>query len=298
MKNSIIALITALCITLIGCSPAYAGTYNIAGSDTMQEEFKPDLDFILEEINSESLNEKLGFTIAEENIDYSKIVKIYIDTDILENTEFNEEKILETINDADYFYELPIYHGDNKTVLFDIDRGIPLTDEERESGQYDEKAIAYYDRTAGKLHPYATGFCEYKWDYIGDVEEILEKGNIDNAKIYFVGLDFGLTAVIFSENEEAQFLIIRGYDEENNNKFVYEPSRELYSYDEIKEIALNNTTESDMVIGFGSSSQMQIFNHKTLIICAAGAVLAVAAAAAAVTFAIKKKHRKADKPNQ
>lgn len=78
-------------------------------------------------------------------VDYSRAVKIYVDTNIFENEELTPEILQDTLKDAVYIWEVPVKVKDNSYVTVTVSRAVPI-DEERqkellETGVYTEEEL-------------------------------------------------------------------------------------------------------------------------------------------------------------
>lgn len=301
MKKIMIALMILACLLAANCIPAYAGSNVIDGLDTVNEDLAPDKEFLFEDAEK-SLAGKFDeeFYISEADIEYGKAAKLYIsmwNTDILKDTELSYDKFQECLNEAEYCYYIPVYHN-NETAFLTVTIASALSDELKNSGDFDEEQIEYWEKAAGHWHIQGVEIWPYNFDYISHIESLLGQNNIENAEVYLLGgIGFGLNevAVIFSDrNSEPQFLILGGFDENDNLISAEQPSAKLYSYAEIKKMVEENeqTTVPGETVYIGYENSVSSEKMKNILICSTAAVAVLAATVTAICTTKKRKNIK------
>lgn len=184
---------------------------------------------------------------ADLQIEYSRAVKIYIDTNIFENEELTP-KILQTIlNGAVYIWEVPVEVSENKYVIVTVSRSLPIDEELQqellENGTYTQKELEIELEKTGNWTIARASYDETKSDYIGRLESALSESynEADSDVVYLLGgtpkirLPFG---VIFKDDE---CNIIKLNDEEG-----------IYRFEQMKDIVnkipKEDTMSEDIVV--------------------------------------------------
>ncbi len=297
MKKIIISLTLIICIVFMGnfCAFGYNGNNRIYGVDTAEQDLKPDYEIFFNEINK-YLYDDTDTYLTDEDFDYTKSLKIIIDTNIFEDekaTSKSMQKIFENATqNSDYVYYLPIYRNE-KTYLYTVGKGLPARDDIDESQILTNEQIKYLDSIIGRWTVTEGGIIEREFDYIEALNEMLEYNNIENAKVYVVGgAASGLTqlAVICCENGDVKFNIMAGLDENNEIATIFDKNYKLYSYEEMK--ARVDKTPTPKPGYYGGFNQQSNNNTIKIAVACAGAVIIIAAAAVTV-ICIKKKKAKA-----
>ena len=126
-------------------------------------------------------------------VDYSRAVKIYVDTNIFENEELTPEILQDTLKDAVYIWEVPVKVKDNSYVTVTVSRAVPI-DEERqkellETGVYTEEELEAALEKAGSWTIPTAGYDETEPDYIGKLESALGEPfhQADTDIVYLLG---------------------------------------------------------------------------------------------------------------
>lgn len=291
MKKNIFAIIImVISLLFIFNITSYADI--ITNSTAIKEDLNDNLDVILETVN-DLASEDLKNIVTEDSINFNKVIKQYSQINILEYDKINNEMMMDLTENAEKFYYLPIYY-DDYTLLFSITKGTEATEEQKNSGVFTEKDIEYIERVANKWHASSYAICSYEWDDTEYIEGLLKSNNIYDANIYIIGgvsTNLERVAVVCPDNEEAQFIILDGWIE-NDNKIDYNsPDNKLYSYNEIKEIASLSSPQDDLISGNGSNFQQEENQNYTQYILI-GAAAAILLASAVTAICITKKRKK------
>lgn len=167
MKNKSIAILIAI-LVLLNCTPIYANTF--IGSDTI-DEIKDIEDVIVEDINSYS--ESQEFTpIDSDDIDYSKIYRVYDSKGILDNEKLDNETMQKFIENKEYGYILDVFHNE-KTIDMTIDSYKELSNEEKENLSPD--IVEKIENKIGEWNISSIGFLQGEQDYLDILEKSLKK---------------------------------------------------------------------------------------------------------------------------
>ncbi len=240
-------------------------------------------------------DEKLSF----DNLDYDGIIKIYIGSDWLKKSDFSLNELNSFMKNSEWFYRLYFYLNNNYIEAV-VAKGAELTDESRK--EYSNEEIAYLqENVIGKWHIQSYGYGDIgNPNYKQNIENILKKSNMNYSNIYFAAYLSGnihFAAILVDENSEIKFKILDGYI--NNSKIDFEyPDDSLYSFEEVKEMAVQNTVpEVDDPLSaeiFGMQTSGTNSNNNKIIIAAVsvGAVLIIAAVTACVMIYKKKQQKK------
>lgn len=305
MRRIMISFAVMLCVLFAGSITAYAGSNVIDGLDTVNEDLAPDKELIYEDAEKR-LYDKFEecVYISEEDIEYGKAAKFYTsmwNTDLLKDTELSYDKFQECLSKAKYYYYIPVYHN-NETAILTISIGLEIDNDVRNSGCLEPEDIEKLERVKGRWHISCIEIRPYNFDYISHIESLLGQNNIENAEVYLLGgIGFGLNevAVIFSDrNSEPQFLILGGFDENDNLISAEQPSAKLYSYAEIKKMVEENeqTTVPGETVYIGYENSVSSEKMKNILICSAAAVAVLAAAV--IIFKAKKKAKSIEEQAQ
>lgn len=287
MKKIIVSLII-LCLITVNCIPAYANT--IVGADTI-EELRQNEELILESAN-QILSNQIVFPIKGEAIDYNKAIKVYVDVDILEDSELNAEKMRAYAENAEYVYYLPIYL-DEESICLTISKGKEVS--EQAKAVLESEDIERLQSVVGKWYVPEVEIFSGHLDYINDIKSTLENSNINDSKVYFLGGISGnlpLVAVLCSENSNAQFKIIDRFDSNGSSTTeagdgnITEEDNILYSYDEIKAIASEGNLESKQT---GAIGQTDRTNSKKLLLVFFVSVIVILGLSTATICIFKKR---------
>jgi len=214
------------------------------------------------------LSEAAGRENADKNdMRFNNAFKIYADmSELLDYDEMSEEIIKNLISEKRYYYCITL-NTENETVGIFIEK--------------DEEDDNHWIGVGGELD-------DKRFDYIESLNALLDKNNVTDANVYLLGGVCGnlrrLAAVC--KDDEVQFLIMKGFDEEENMYSTITSDSRLYSYDEIKHIASLFVDMPDHDGGGGSDNYLQYA------LIAGGAVLA-AAVAAGIILVVKKRKAKA-----
>lgn len=143
-------------------------------------------------------------------IEYSRAVKIYIDTNIFENEELTPEILQNILNGAIYIWEVPVQVSEGRYVIVTVSRSLPIDEELQqellENGTYTQEELETELEKVGSWTIATAGYDETKSDYIGRLESALSESynEADSDIVYLLGgtpkmrLPFG---VIFKDDE-------------------------------------------------------------------------------------------------
>jgi len=260
--KKIISVIMIMLVLCTGSITAYAGNM-IDGLDStvdISEENQKEIIKYLDEISD--------YEITENNVEFKKAYKVYVDVpELLDYNEMTEDIIKNLISEKEYCYCVAAHTQDEHITA--------TLNKDSENENYWKVFSAAVD---AKM-----------FDYIDSLNISLENNNVTDANVYLLGGVNGnirTVAAVCRGNGDVQFLILYGSDEEENMySFTSENSR-LYSYDEIKHIASLFVDMPDHDGGGGSDNYLQYA------LIAGGAVLA-AAVAAGIILVVKKRKAKA-----
>ncbi len=282
MKKTVSAIIAFLIVFIIS-TPVYAAN-RIIGMDKTDEVLFNDKELIYN-YAAKSLPNKINMEINEDMISYDEAAVIYNGNTLFECNSINNKKMSEYINDADICYKIPV-KGSNALLI--VAKASEVTDEDRKI--FSEEDIKYYESIAGRYVVNGIELWNYDFDNLDYVNSLLDENKIDNANVYLVSgvaSNLELVAVICSEENEAQFLVLNGWITDSNHINASNPSSKLYSYKEIKKIAVNNNFGEDYSGGSGSYT-----DNSQYAAIACGVVLALTAAAGVIIAVRKKKQQK------
>lgn len=311
MKNKLITVLV-ICLVLINCIPVLANTIQntIIGSETVDKTVVEREEYILDSINS-MLEIEGKNAIDSSDIDYSKMIRRFHFSNLFEGEKLNKNQMKEYTENQDVVYMLPI-SCDDVTALSTLEIRKPLTEEDKKNLSEDD--IEFVQEQVGKWFISVKGIRPGNIDYKNTVETVLEKNNIENSEVYFVGgicSHISLAAVICSDvPDDTRILVLEQYGAETGTleeTFDYQVILEkdkLYTYDEIKaivdaDIEAQKDISEDSVGGAGAPIQTSVDtaaptpdNNKIIIISAVSGVAVLAIAIAAICIVKKKKHIK------
>ncbi len=261
MKKIVASALIIFVLLFSNCITVFAGN-NIDGTD-LTPEITPENRQEIMDYASEVLMQEIN----ENDIFFDQTYKVYLDVyELLDYDVMTEEIIKELCVNAPYrFYSVPVY-GDKETHC------IYLDDEVRE----------------GCFVPVGGEESTERFNHIEFIEELLEKNGVNDANVYLFGGVSGklrTIAAVCKENEDVQFLILNGSDENGKMYGDLSSDSRLYSYDEIKYIASLYTS----VEGYDGGAGYIENNNTQYALIAGGAVLGLGAAALIINFASKKK---------
>ena len=183
-------------------------------------------------------------------IDYSRAVKIYIDTNIFEQEELTAENLQDTLDNAVYIWEVPVKVSEDRYVIVTVSRALPIDEELQqellEDGTYTQEELEMELEKVGSWTIPTAGYDETKSDYIGKLDsvlgETLNKEDLD--MIYLLGgtpkmrQPFGVVC----REGKYQIVTLDVVTGENDiSAFSSEESQELnensiYSFEQVKEV--------------------------------------------------------------
>lgn len=259
MKKRIPIFLLIIILLIIPCATIYASDDNdntFAGMDTIQEELAPYLDDIIADSDYCSYPK-----ITEEEIDYTRIRKLYIvSSNDLFRRKISAESLKELILNSEYVYDIRVYR-ENYTLSLSLCKGEEPEPEE----EYSEELLQYLQEHAGKWYVYGIGASDYPLDpaldCFGIMEAYLKRKNIHNAEIYFIdrlNRDASYYAVVFTGQKtkkgEDEILFVAPeqleYDEEGNlvyswyNSGIREYTWAEYTYAELRAIRLTGGADT------------------------------------------------------
>ena len=311
MKNKIIAILTT-CLILLNCSPVLANGNNIiVGSETIDKTIFEQEDYIVDYVN-DMLGEYDKSNIEKTDIDYSKIIREFVGVDIFQDDVLTDNKMQEYTANQDVYYVLPVQY-DGATVLSTLKIGEPLDDETKKTMSNED--VEFYENRIGEWYICFSNVRPRIVDNYKDiVDRVLEKNNIQNSKVYFIGSPcshIDLAAVICNENpDDTRVLVLEqyhtecGYIEKSDalDGQVLLEKETLYTYDDIKTLvdadkeAVSKLPEGSMgYLGVpleSSETTTLTDNNKIIIISAVAGAAVLAIAIAAICIAKKKKAEK------
>lgn len=244
MKKFLIIAVFTFSIIFFNVSDTYA--YSVETLDC-----SPDLQEI-SQMEDEILRWAQG-AIENENadlqIEYSRAVKIYVDTNIFEQEELTDENLQDTLDNAVYIWEVPVKVSEGKYVIVTVSRALPIDEELQkellEDGIYTQEELEMQLEKVGSWTISRTRYYETGLDYIGKLDsvlgEILNKEDLD--MVYLLGgtpkmrLPFG---VVCREGEYQIVTLDMATEENDISTFNSEENQELnenniYSFEQVKE---------------------------------------------------------------
>lgn len=234
-------------------------TVDISSQENRQEIYEYAAEVIKQDENAE---------IEYENVEFNNAFKCYVAYDFLEIDIMNEDVIRELISDASCSYEIPVsFNGGTRKIL--------LNESEEELGKWNIVGIYWK---------------EHKVDYISVLKNSLKENHIEDANVYILGrggVNIEIAAAVCEPNKPVKFLILEGENIESQDITFDNPSSTLYSYDELKEMAVFLEYEEGTV-GSGGAGYIENNNTQYALI-AGGAVLGLGAAALIIRLAVKKR---------
>ncbi|MDE6863072.1 MAG: hypothetical protein K2J41_01650, partial [Eubacterium sp.] len=247
--------------------------------------------------------------IEKSDIDFSKMIREFVGLDVFQDDELTDSKMQEYTANQKIYYQLPVQH-EGATVLSVLQIGEALDDEAKKDLSAED--IEFYENETGKwIISFSDARLRIVDNYKDIVERALEKNNIQNSKVYFVGAPcshIDLAAVICNDNpEDTRVMVLEQYHSECgfideskalDGQILFEKDA-LYTYDEIKAI-VDADKEASANLPEGSVGYMGVplqtsvttpttDNSKIIIISAVSGAAVLAAAIAAVCIVKKKK---------
>ena len=130
---------------------------------------------------------------VELQIDHSRAVKIYIDTNIFENEKLTPDILQTILNGAVYIWEVPVKVSEDRYVIVTVSRSLPIDEELQkellENGTYTQEELETELEKAGSWTIATAGYDETKSDYIGRLESALGEAynEADSDVVYLLG---------------------------------------------------------------------------------------------------------------
>lgn len=272
MKKNQAIIIAILSMIIFHVSDTYA--YSIETLDN-----NPDLQEI-SQMEDEILRWAKG-AIEDENVDlqvdYSRAVKIYIDTNIFEQEELTAENLQDTLDNAVYIWEVPVKVSEDRYVIVTVSRALPIDEELQqellEDGTYTQEELEMELEKVGSWTIPTAGYDETKPDYIGKLDsvlgETLNKEDLD--MVYLLGgtpkmrQPFG---VVCREGKYQVVTLDVVTGESDISTFSSEESQKLnensiYSFEQVKE-AIESMPEVDAESDTGGASALSTERNKKI----------------------------------
>jgi len=231
-----------------------------------------DLTSVISEENKKEImnyaSRHLQQEISEKDIFFDETYAVYLEVyELLDYDVMTEEIIKELCRETTcIFHAVPVY-GENKTLALWIAR--------------DDELNGDFKVTGGEEDP-------ERFNHIESIHALLDANGVADANVYLFGGVNGklrTIAAVCRENEDVQFLILHGSDENDKMYSDLTSTSRLYSYEEIKYIASLYTETEGYDGGEGGLAQ----NNLQYACLAGGAVLMVTAVAVMIRVAARKK---------
>lgn len=272
MKKNQAIIIAILSMIIFHVSDTYA--YSIETLDN-----NPDLQEI-SQMEDEILRWAKG-AIEDENVDlqvdYSRAVKIYIDTNIFEQEELTAENLQDTLDNAVYIWEVPVKVSEDRYVIVTVSRALPIDEELQqellEDGTYTQEELEMELEKVGSWTIPTAGYDETKPDYIGKLDsvlgETLNKEDLD--MVYLLGGTPKMRQPFGVVCREGKYQIVTldvVTGESDISAFSSEESQELnensiYSFEQVKE-AIESMPEVDDESDTGGASVLSTEKNKKI----------------------------------
>lgn len=253
----------AFIIAVLSCIPAYADTV----FDNAEELYE-NKELILETANK-MLPPQIKTKISSDDIDFGKALRVYVDTDILNDSEMTVEKIHSYAENSDYIYYLPVYL-ENMSVFLTISKGLGVT--ERARGILDEESIQRLEDLEGKWYVPQVEVFRGQIDYLSLMNVVIDNNNLDVSEVLFFGGISGNMPLVAAciNNSNVIFRII---DKNQMNLQLGSPEgnsidyNDLYSFNQIKAIAEGNKVEEgEFGSGIGTAIMDEGINNNVIIL--------------------------------
>ena len=262
--KKLFVFIVLLFVLIVSCIPSYAYTntdiYSI-------DELKQCENIILDSANRilESQNKS---QIDSDDIDYAKAIKIFVNANILDNEELDNEMLQNYLESAEYIYYLPVY-VDGNSVYLTVSKGRELT--ERARTVLEQEDIERLESLVGKWFVPEIQIYPYIVDFNNDVELSMKENGINEASIYYFGGISGnipLVAVICSNDSGIKFKIVKEIKNQSDLSLGGEENQkeDIFSYEEIKKIASENGELKEGQLGSVGQSYFQNSNGNIFLI--------------------------------
>lgn len=219
--------------------------------------------------------------IEDENVDlqvdYSRAVKIYIDTNIFEQEELTAENLQDTLDNAVYIWEVPVKVSEDRYVIVTVSRALPIDEELQqellEDGTYTQEELEMELEKVGSWTIPTAGYDETKPDYIGKLDsvlgETLNKEDLD--MVYLLGGTPKMRQPFGVVCREGKYQIVTldvVTGESDISAFSSEESQELnensiYSFEQVKE-AIESMPEVDDESDTGGDSALSTEKNKKI----------------------------------
>lgn len=219
--------------------------------------------------------------IEDENVDlqvdYSRAVKIYIDTNIFEQEELTAENLQDTLDNAVYIWEVPVKVSEDRYVIVTVSRALPIDEELQqellEDGTYTQEELEMELEKVGSWTIPTAGYDETKPDYIGKLDsvlgETLNKEDLD--MVYLLGGTPKMRQPFGVVCREGKYQIVTldvVTGESDISAFSSEESQELnensiYSFEQVKE-AIESMPEVDDESDTGGASALSTEKNKKI----------------------------------
>ena len=276
-------------LCLLESNWAFASDNVFVGMDTVDE--------VLEDYNTIVSGMNLGTYIdgelSEEELDFSRAQKIYIDTfpDVFKEEKISAEVLKEFLNKSNYVYYIPI-NRTNESLFLTLAVGAEVSP----TANLTEEEVAWIQERAGHWVVTEVGLYDEPrdstMDYMGLMESYLEYKDIHNAEVYFVsninpqsmitGIVFtgkqteaGEDEIIFvavdtlQYDEAGNLISIGKYELEDDGDYEIEDAE--YTYEELRE--LSKELDMDPGMSGGSGSIVKKRNYGVYVAIIAGVIV-------------------------
>ena len=282
MKKSFCVL-----VIIVGCLffsyTAFASDNVFVGMETV-EEVLVDYDRIVLGIN---LGVYKDGDMTEEDLDFSRVQKIFIDTlpDIFNDDNTSADTLKCFLDNSNYVYYMPI-NRQHESLFLTIAKGLEVTEEDYkyfEEIKMTDEEIAEAEEDAGHWIVTEVGLYDEQrdssMDYMGLMESYLEYKDIHNAEVYFVSninpksmitgvvftgkqTDSGEDEIIFVAVDTLQYdglgnlISIEKYELEDDGDYEIEDAE--YTFEELRELNKDNKLDSGLSGGGGGGAGKSI----------------------------------------
>ena len=253
--------ICLLLITIVGIIyfPMYIYAYDIETLDestdlTEIENKESDIINAAEAFFEESSNQEL-------TIDYSRAVKIYVDTNIYENTQMYPTLLRRILGNATYLWEVPVRVSENNYVICTVSRKPPITEEVKkellENKVFTENEIMEAEKQVGQWEIASSVYNDNNSDYIDTISSILEEDyNPDDIKqLFLLGgtPNMRLPFALFEENGRYKILTMEVTTQEGDSASSFSDSifnevqeNSIYDFEDVQGILAHKTDETNL----------------------------------------------------
>lgn len=239
MKRIFVFLSTLLIVLVFSIS-AFASDL----SSNVENEVMDTSDEIVRVVNE--IYENKGIKVTEEDIDYSKAYKVYVDTNIFRLSTNKADKIKETLENGNYIYLLPIDVSDG-TIVANLQKGLPLSENSKKVLSLEEQQEVLDN--VGKwivssLYFYENG--NLNFDYESKLKSLIGVIPEDTMLVGSLPIFEDVVALIPNEDGIIESIVPLSTLTKEKDLINYSTKNNpyIYSYKQIKEIA-NDLPDAD-----------------------------------------------------